>query len=62
MARIVLSHKKASYCIEFFSDAGQLDFVWESGDRSGLLTSGYSLEELKGLGWEVVKPKQMVNK
>lgn len=62
MASVMLSHKKASYCLEFFPDVMKVDFVWKSGGRTGLVTSYHSLEELKGLGWEIARPKQMVNK
>ncbi len=62
MARILLSCKKEIHLLEFFPDIEDIEAVWPDGTRSGLLNLNYSLAQLKRLGWEIVRQKQMVNK
>ncbi len=61
MASVMLRHPSSPNTLEFFPETGAGNVIFQDGWKE-YIVGPISLDWLKSRGWEVVKPKQMVNK
>ncbi len=47
--------------IEWMKETGQVRWLKPNGVKSGWF-GNYTIEQIKDVGWKIIKPKQMVNK